>query len=149
MIQYYSALRNFLYKYNIKQSKIYNLDETPCPLNNIPRYSIWKKEIKDAHISQPDNRMVLTMMACVASNGTSLPPLNIYQGKTVGANYVKESMNVLIASNENAYMTQDILRSWPIQFVQFTNLTREHPVLLIVDSFIGHLDVIYMATMFY
>ena len=140
MLEYFSYLRDLLFQNKFKQSKIYNIDETPCPLNNIPRYSLWSKAVKDAHVLQPDNRMVLTMMGCIAANGTALPPLIIYHGKTVDVNYLNNELDVLVASNENAYMTQDIFRSWVKKFVELSNPTKDSPALLIMDNFVGHLD---------
>ena len=140
IIEYYSILRDMLFGQNFKQSKIFNLDETPCPINNIPRYSIWKKDIKDAHVSQPDNRMVLTMLACVAANGTALPPLIIFQGKTVDLSYMDDSFDCLVASDDTAYMTKDLFRSWVVKFVELSKPTSKFPVLLIMDNFGGHLD---------
>ena len=121
IIEYYSILRDMLFGQNFKQSKIFNLDETPCPINNIPRYSIWKKDIKDAHVSQPDNRMVLTMLACVAANGTALPPLIIFQGKTVDLSYMDDSFDCLVASDDTAYMTKDLFRSWLLNLLNCQN----------------------------
>ena len=140
MLQYYSYLRDVLRDNNVKQSKIYNIDETPCALNDIPRYSIWPKDKKEAHVTQPDSRLVLTMLACISANGSYIPPLIIYKGKTIDINYINEDMEIMIASNDNAYTTQEIFRSWVIQFVAKAKPSKEYPAVLIMDNFIGHLD---------
>ena len=140
VIEYYSILRDNLFNHKIKQSKIYNLDETPCPIVKIPHYSIWHKSVKEAHVTHSDNRMVLTMMACIASNGTPMPPLVIFKGKTIDFNYLTNAMDILCATNDNAYMTQELFRSCGLQFEKCSKPTKESPVLLIMDNFIGHLD---------
>lgn len=140
LIEYYSCLRDMMFENKFKQHKIYNLDETPCPVDNIPRYSIWHKSVKSVHITQSDNRQVLTMMACIAANGTSIPPLIIFQGKTIDINYLTEEMDILCASNDTAYMTAELFRSWANHFVEFSKPTIESPVLLLMDNFVAHLD---------
>ena len=140
VIEYFSCLRDLMETHKFKQSQIFNLDETPCPISNIPRYSVWIKQLKDAHIMQPDNRLVLTMMACVASNGSALPPLIIFKGKTVDINYMSDNLEVLVASNESAYMTKELFASWVVKFVELSAPTPQSPVLLIMDNFVGHLD---------
>ena len=140
LIEYYSCLRDMLFNNKFKQSKIYNLDETPCPIDNVPRYSLWHKSIKEAHVTQSDNRMVLTMMACVAANGTSIPPLVIFQGKTMDISYLTDQMEILTATNDNAYMTQELFNSWGKHFVELSKPSKEFPVLMIMDNFVGHLD---------
>ena len=53
---------------------MFNLDETPNPIADNTRHSVWVKSMKD-----------VTVMACVSASGVSLPPLVIYHGKTIEA----------------------------------------------------------------
>ena len=140
VIEYYSFMRDLLVDVVFKQGRIFNLDETPNPLSDIAKYSIWAKHIKEAHVMQPDNRLQITVMALIAANGTAGPPLFIYQGKTVDMSYISEGMDILLACNETSYMTKEIFRSWCPFFVQYSKPTEKDPVLLIFDNFGGHLD---------
>ena len=47
---------------------------------------------------------------------------------------------MMVASNENVYMTQELFREWACKFVLYSKPSEEFPVLLLMDNFIGHLD---------
>ena len=44
VIEYFSYLRDLLLEYNFRDDKIFNCDETPCPIVTIISESIWIKE---------------------------------------------------------------------------------------------------------
>jgi hypothetical protein len=140
VIEYFSYLRDLLVEYNFRDDKIFNCDETPCPIVTIISESIWIKGVKDAHVKQADNRVQLTMMPVVAANGTALKPLIIYKGKTVDKSFLSGNLETLITTNDTSYMNKDVFREWATSFVEMANPTAALPVLLIMDNCPSHLD---------
>ncbi len=141
VLEYFVFVRDLMEKHKFRQDKIFNCDETPLELDNIASKGIWSKAIKNAHIVNSGNRQVLTLFPCVSSNGDSIPPLIIYEGKTIDSGYYDYDFNFWLSSNDTAYMTKEIFRYWVNHFVSFVNPTAELPVLLILDNFQGHLDI--------
>ena len=87
MLEYFIFYRDLKEVHNIRDDRIFNLDETPCPVDNIPTRGIVPKSLKEAHISNSSNRQVLTMLPCVSATGNTIPPLVIYEGKTIDSSF--------------------------------------------------------------
>ena len=121
-------------QYHFRQDRIFNCDETPLPLDNIPRKGLWSKSIKNAHIANSGNRQVLTLFPCVSANGDRIPPLIIYEGKTVDSgyyNYNSYNFEFVLSANDTAYMVKEVFRDWCFHFVDCAKPTKDLPALLI------------------
>ncbi len=140
VIEYFALFRDLMTKYNFRFDNIYNCDETPCVIDDIQRRSVWPKSIKQAHIKYTGNRQVLTMFPCVSAAGNKIPPLIIFEGKSIDSSYTDYDFECIACSNDSAYMVKEIFRSWTVHFVKYAKPTLENPVLLIMDNYGGHLD---------
>ena len=140
VLLYFIWLRDVLVEHRFRDDRIFNIDETPCQIDNIQKYGLWAKSIKESHVVNTCNRQVLTMMPCVSAAGECIPPLIIFEGKTVDSGYISYEFDMVVSTNDNSYMTKDIFREWSRHFVKCAKPTVELPVLLILDNFKGHLD---------
>ena len=85
---------------------------------------------------------MLTLISCVSANGDYIPPLLIYEGKTIDSGYFDYDFNFVLSTNDNAYMVKDIFREWCKHFISCVKPTAQLPALLILDNFGGHLEYI-------
>ena len=104
MLEFYIRFRDLKEKYKFKDDRIFNCDETPCAIDDIPRYGIWPKSLKDAHIVNTSNRQVLTMFSCVAASGFKIPPLIIFEEKTIDLGFVNYDFEFLASTNSSAWL---------------------------------------------
>ena len=67
VLLYFQWFRDLICEHKFKDDRIFNIDETPCQIDNIQKYGVWAKEIKESHVVNTCNRQVLTIMPCVSA----------------------------------------------------------------------------------
>ena len=138
---YFDLVRSVLEEFNLfnKPSHIFNMDETGLQLNNVPGKVIARKGSKNVTaITSGEKGETITVVACCNAEGTFIPPISIFKGKNVKAEY-EDGMppgSKIYMNEKSAYINSDLFLRW-IK-THFTPRKPEGIVLLLVDGHTSH-----------
>ena len=133
-------------KYNI-----FNMDETPLFFNMVPNTTIAKRGKKSIIIkTQNQQKCRISVLLCIAADGSKLPPLIILKGKSGGIIEKNISKNNLVITkkcyvcvNDNAWSTDSIIKHWFynvwLRYIKIEENLCENAGYLILDKASSHL----------
>ena len=111
VLEYFVFYRDLLIKHKFRHDRIFNCDETPCQLANIPRKGVVPKELNEAHFASSSNRLVLTMFPCVSATGDCIPPLVTYQGKSIDSGFFDFDFDFVLSTNKKHIWSKMCLKN--------------------------------------
>ena len=148
---YFQLLHGKMQEYEVEPCNTYNMDEKGFFVGITTRSkrvfskAIWQAKLRTAAI-QDGNREWITLIACVCGDGSSLPPVLIYEGRAgLQSSWVDDveagTHEVFIANSTSGWTNNDIGLAWLEQvFERYTaEKARRRWRLLIVDGHGSHL----------
>jgi hypothetical protein len=112
---WFRLVRNTIAKYGILDKDIYNFDETGFQMGVISTAKVITGAEKSKPVSvQPGNREWVTAIECIASNGWSLPPVIIFEGKVHISTWYSDTLpsDWVIAVSENGWTDNELGLKW-------------------------------------
>ena len=119
-------------------ASIYNMDETGMPLDPKALKTIHPRGKKDTHCTSSGNKVQITVVGCVSASGQSLPPMIIWDRKTLNPGLAeREIRGTLYGLSSKGWMDGVLFEQWfSRHFLQYIPSSR--PVLLLLDGHSSH-----------
>lgn len=149
--KFFSLLSDVLEKYKIPPERIYNVDETgimTVPKKRSKCLSLrGKKQV--GCISSAERGILVTLEICMSASGVFMPPTFIFPRSREKPELLDDAPPGSKAFyHSSGWMQKEIFFKWFILFIEFSNASIEHPVLLLLDGHTTHtknLEVIQRA----
>ncbi|KAE8990450.1 hypothetical protein PF011_g18352 [Phytophthora fragariae] len=126
-------LRSLIRSYSY--TDVYNMDETSCFYNNVPRGSLCINEAPS--LKQDKSR--LTLVVCTNVTGTDKMPL-LFIGKFFKPRWIaKKPADTLYTSTNKDWMTTDTFQGW-LRDVDASMRAQQRHILILVDNASSHCD---------
>lgn len=108
------------------------------PLNSKTPKGICKKGTKNAYAVTSSDKSQITVVACVSAAGWSLPPMVIWDRKTMQADMLKGQVHgTLYAFSSNGWIDQELFDLWFHNlFIKYAPSVR--PLILLMDGHTTH-----------
>lgn len=122
-----------------KPERIFNMDEKGCRLTLHHQQSVLaKKGVKRLHLVAPEHAENATIVGCVAASGTIIPPMILFKGKRLKAEYEDNlPPGTLVKMAPKGSMTTGLF----VEFIRHLSRFKiAGPILLIFDGAACHLD---------
>lgn len=138
--KYFTRLENVVEQYSIGNMMIFNMDESALTTVQVPAKVFARKGKKQVGaVTSAERGIHTTVVACVSSGGTYVPPAIIFPRKKYNALlYDAAPIGTLRLYNESGYMTGELFFKWMQHFVSFVRPTPEKKALLILDGHVSH-----------
>lgn len=137
---YFDMLEKCLLENNLmnKPAQIFNIDETGMPLDAKHCTGICLKGTKNAYSVTSSDRSQITVVACVNAAGWCLPPMVIWDRKTLHPDMLAgEVHGTLNAFSANGWIDQELFDLWfDNLFLKYAPSVR--PLLLLMDGHSSH-----------
>ena len=119
-------------------SRIFNVDETGFPLEHKPEKVIVAKGCKHPYVITSGNKAQVTVLACVNAAGATIPPMVIYDRKTLKQELYKGEIDETIYGlTDNGWSNSEMFDTWfNKHFLRYIPAVR--PVLLMLDGHSSH-----------
>ena len=134
-----------------KPSRLYNSNETGITIVQHKHKKILGLKGKH-HISSvqsAERGSLVTVVKCVSPNGQFIPPLLVFPIKNMKQELINGTPPGSIhACHPSGWIQSEISSQWFLHFISHTKLTKEDPVILVLDghySHTGNLEVITLA----
>ena len=127
-----------------KPCHIYNLDETGFPLNpKAPKIIAVKGEKHPSAVTSFD-RSQMTVLACCNAGGYAIPPLVIFDRKSLKPELAKgEVPGTMYGLSDNGWMNCEIFEQWFLyHFLPYATPAR--PLLLLMDGSSTHFSPLFV-----
>jgi DDE superfamily endonuclease/Tc5 transposase DNA-binding domain len=147
MQAWFDLLQEVKTEFRILDSNVYNMDEKGCILGVSERARILiPSSSRVNYAKQPGNRESITVIECICSTGTIIPPFVIWSAKSHRDNWVplnmKSSMNgSVFATSPNGYTDHELGFEWVSKVFHpaTASSSRGHTRLLLMDGHSSHL----------
>ena len=130
-----------------KPALVFNMDETGLPLNPDPIKGICKKGTKTSNTITSGDKSQITVVGCVSAAGHCIPPMIIWDQKTLHADMTKgELPGTIYGLSAKGWMDQELFKIWfEFHFLRYAPPIR--PILLLMDGHSTHYcpDTILLA----
>ena len=137
---YFDMYEKVVVDYDIidKPIQIFNIDETGLPIDHRPPKIICKTGSKNPACITSGNKTQVTIVACVNAAGYSLPPMVIWNLKTMQGDMARgEVRGTVHAFSDNGWIDQELFDIWFHNvFLQYAPAIR--PLLLLMDGHSTH-----------
>ena len=138
--QYFDILEDVLTTHNLfdKPYQIFNLDETGMPLDPKPLKVVASRGEKDPSSVRGGRKNQITAVGCVSAGGSVLPPMIIWNGKSLCPNQASgEIPGTLHGFSPKGWMDQELFNLWFVKhFLKYAPQAR--PLLLLLDGHSSH-----------
>ncbi|XP_019861816.1 PREDICTED: uncharacterized protein LOC109590340 isoform X7 [Amphimedon queenslandica] len=138
--RYFDILEDTLKKNRIfnDPTVIYNCDETGMPLNPKGLKVVTHRRAKNVHSISGDTKMQITVLACVSASGTALPPMVIFDRKTLNPELIRgEIPETMYGLSEKGWINQELFTGWFYKHF-LALIPKKRPVLLLMDGHSSH-----------
>ena len=149
IIRYFDVLEHALKDNNLynKPSFIFNCDETGMLLNSKSFEVVAKRGAKNVNAISGNTKGQITVLACTSASGVALPPMVIFDRKTLNPDLTTgEVPGTIYGLSDKGWINQDLFLGW--FYKHFLPLIpKRRPVLLLLDGHSSHYcpDVIRAA----
>lgn len=141
--KYFDLLEEVLTTNNLtgKPHLIFNADETGLPLQHRPGKRVVIRGQKQVNVINSGNKSHISVLACVSASGFALPPMVIFQRKTLTPQLtMQEVPGTIYGLSSSGWMDRELFRDWfHRHFLQYVPASR--PLLLIFDGHSSHYDL--------
>ncbi|KAL7287589.1 hypothetical protein TKK_0018236 [Trichogramma kaykai] len=146
--KFFDLLEEINYKNQYPKSRIWGVDETGVTVN--PKTSsriIAKKGIKQVGgKTSQDRGQTVTAEICYSATGVFMPPMLIFPRVNRNKSFLYgKSHGSWAEFKKSGWMETDIFIKWFREFIKFSNSTKEHPVLLLLDGHVSHIKNLEVA----
>ena len=122
---------------NDKLNRIFNLDESGIPLQHCPRKRVAIKGQKHVNVFTSGDKTNVTVLACVSASGYALPPMIIFNCKTLAPElYRDEIQGTICALSSSGWIDSEILSAWFHHFLEYAPSGR--PLVLLLNGHSSH-----------
>ena len=126
------------HKLHDKPSLIFNIDETALPLSPAPIKGVCKKGTKTPNSITSGDKSQITVIGCVSAAGHCIPPMIIWDRKTLQADMTKgELPGTIYGLSSKGWVDQELFQIWfEFHFLHYAPPIR--PILLLMDGHSSH-----------
>ena len=146
---YYDLLESTLSKFHLhkKPSQIFNIDESGFPLNPKPPKTLCCRGTKTPSVFTSTDRSQITVVGCVSASGHAIPPMVIWDRKTLSPDLANgEVPGTIYGLSDKGWIDMELFDTWfKRHFLRHAPAAR--PLLLLMDGHSSHycLDTIHLA----
>ena len=146
---YFDLLEKTMGKHDLqkKPCQVFNVDENCFPLAPKLLKAIHCSGEHSAHAINSGNKAQITVLACVSASGHSLPPMVIWDRKTLSPELTNGEMpGTIYGLSDKGWIDQELFKLWfHHHFLKYDPAVR--PLLLLMDGHSSHYfpDTIHMA----
>ena len=137
--KYFDMLEATMAEYDLqsKPCQIFNMDETGLPLDPKPPKVVCAVGEKNPSSIRAGNKAQITAVGCVSAAGYCIPPMVIYDRKTVSRDMVKDEIpGTLYGLSSKGWIDQELFDLWFHHFLTYAPQAR--PLLLLMDGYSTH-----------
>ena len=135
-------------KLSDKPALIFNFDESGFPLNPKPPKTINRRGVKNPSVFTSTGKAQITVVGCVSASGVSIPPMVIWDRKTLSPELARgEVPGTIYGLSASGWMDMELFKIWfRRHFLNYAPAAR--PLLLLMDGHSSHycLDTIKLAS---
>lgn len=139
--KFFNLLHALYEKYTFLPENIYNVDETGMttvpnkPLKVIARRG--KKQV--GSLTSAERGVLVTVEICMNAAGQYMPPMFIFPRKKPNPELLDGAPpGSFAAYYESGWIQKESFVFWFKKFIEFSNATKERPVLLLLDGHASH-----------
>ena len=137
---YFNLLEEMLKENQLldKASRIYNMDESGMPLSHKQPKRIAERGARKVHSRASGDKSQITIVACANAAGSTLPPMVIFKGERLNADYTKNQVpNTLYGMSKQGWIDSGLFYLW-LRELFLKNIPPIRPVLLLLDGHSTH-----------
>ncbi|KLO14845.1 DDE-domain-containing protein, partial [Schizopora paradoxa] len=134
---FYDLLESVITEHNIEPDCIFAMDETGfMPGRACTSKVIGKAGNRSQHSTESGNRNNITVLPVICADGTSIPPLVIFQGKAFSVNWLQNNpLKASIGYQKKGYIDDELGVDWIKHVDHYTkDKANGRDRLLVVDS---------------
>ena len=126
------------HKLHDKPGLVFNMDETGMPLSPAPLKGVCKKGTKTPNSITSGDKSQITVVGCVNAAGHCIPPMIIWDRKTLQADMTKgELPGTIYGLSSKGWADQELFQIWfEFHFLRYAPPVR--PILLLMDGHSSH-----------
>lgn len=135
---YFNILEETLQELMESPSSIYNMDETGMPLDPKSPKTVHPRGKQDTHCTSSGSKAQITVVGCVSASGQSLPPMIIWDRKTLNPLLAEgEIPGTIYGLSSKGWMDGVLFEQWFARhFLRYVPSSR--PILLLLDGHSSH-----------
>lgn len=140
---FFNKLKEIMEKYKFHAGSIYNMDETANSTVHAPAKVIAVKGEKQVGSATSGERgQHVTMIACINAIGNSVPPMFIFPRVNFKENTMMHGAppGSIGSAVPNGWSNSQKFLEWLNHFIRYTNPSKEHKKLLILDNHESHVS---------
>lgn len=135
------------HKLHDKPALVFNMDETGMPLSPVPLKGVCKRGTKTPNSITSGDKSQITVVGCVSAAGHCIPPMIIWDRKTLHADMTKgELPGTIYGLSSKGWADQELFQIWfEFHFLRYAPPIR--PILLLMDGHSSHYcpDTLFLA----
>ena len=126
------------HKLHDKPGLVFNMDETGMPLSPAPLKGVCKKGTKTPNSITSGDKSQITVVGCINAAGHCIPPMIIWDRKTLQADMTKgELPGTIYGLSSKGWADQELFQIWfEFHFLRYAPPVR--PILLLMDGHSSH-----------
>lgn len=147
--RHFDMLEKYLFYLDLdsKPGQVINMDESGLPLNPKPLKTLNQRGVKKPSAFTSLGKTQITVVGCVSASGICIPPMVIWDRKTLSPELAKgEVPGTIYGLSKSGWMDMELFDVWfKRHFLRYAPAAR--PLLLLMDGHSSHfcLDTIYLA----
>ena len=128
-------------RYNFSADCIYNIDETGLTTVHKPVKVIAGKGVKQVgQVTSAERGTLVTMVGCINALRNFIPPFLIFPRVHFHSHMLKGApAGTKGDANPSGWINTEIFLKWFDHFVEYGHPSKDHPLLLIMDSHKTHI----------
>lgn len=138
---FFNLLEDEYIKHNFSGTRIWNVDETGLSVvqSRQPKVIAQKGKRQIGAMTSAERGSLITVITCMSAGGSFVPPYFIFPRKNSHPLLMKDAPPGAKSScHLSGWVQIPIFTNWFKHFLEFTKLTKEDPVLLILDGHYSH-----------
>ena len=143
VMKFYDVLGDIYNKYQLTADRIYNCDETSitCDQKSQGKVMSLKGSVPTvAGLATPEVAHTITVEVCMSATGVFMPLLFVFPRSQLDPQFTSHLiLPCYTRCHDTGLMESDAFVWWVHHFAKFSRATKEHPVLLLLDSDSSHL----------
>jgi len=116
--KWFAAVKSIIDEFNIDPKNIHNMDETGCSIGSIKATRVIIDRTKNIRYSAyPGRQEWVSVIECISMDGTSLPPLIIFKGKTLSSRWIPSNTprNWFFSCNTEGWTSNEHMKKWLVE----------------------------------
>ncbi|KAB0804364.1 hypothetical protein PPYR_01334 [Photinus pyralis] len=137
---FYDNLEQVMEKHHFLPNRIFNVDETGITTVHKPSRVLAQKGRKQVGaITSGERGQTTTVVCCMSASGAYVPPLFIFKRERMKEGLDRNGpVGSIYRCSSSGWITEDLFLEWLQHFAVFTKVSKEDPVLLILDNHCTH-----------